>query len=332
MKKVFISTLLICSIGAFAQKPAGKAPATKQPAAKAVVVSEEEKAATAKKAQDREAILSLAGCHTVTFKFAETFSPIADYKYHDRYFESGTEFVAVIENSENKIVLQHLLVVNDSMIIKHWRQDWLFENTELLKFVSNDKWEKITLSKDQVKGQWTQKVGQVDDSPRYEGTATWVHVDGNHYWESVADAPLPRREYTKRSDYNVLKRDNKIILTKDGGWLHEQDNQKLVRKEGKKDSLLCWEKGIERFTDLPEGKCIGAIKWWDVNKNYWNDVRAVWQNLQSENTGIALALIVDNMKLYEALFKLGEQQTKANADSPSNQKIIKETIVKYFKV
>ena len=329
MKKILFPALMLLAHMAVAQQKTGKTTQPKKP--EPVQPGAEEKAAAAKKQQDREAILSLAGCHTVTFKFAETFSPIPDYKYHDRYFESGTEFVTVVENTENKIVLQHLLVVNDSMIIKHWRQDWIFENTELLKFVSNDKWEKITLSKEEVKGQWTQKVGQVDDSPRYEGTATWVHIDGNHYWESTVDAPLPRREWTKRSDYNVLKRDNKIILTKDGGWLHEQDNQKIVRSVGKKDSLICWEKGIERFTDLPEGKCIAAFKWWEINKNYWSDVRVVWQTLQTEGNGIALNLIVDSVKLYEALFELGDKQTKANADSATNQKIIKETIVKYFK-
>jgi hypothetical protein len=323
VKKLFIPTLLIAAISVSAQKPMPNKPVAKIPA-------EQEKAAASKKEQDRAAILALAGCHTVTFKFAETFAPNPDYKYHDRYYESGTEFVTVVENTENKIVLQHLLVVSDSMIIKHWRQDWLFENTELLKFISDDKWEKVTLTKEEVKGQWTQKVSQVDDSPRYEGTASWVHVDGHHYWESSADAPLPRREFSKRSDYNVLKRDNKIILTKDGGWLHEQDNQKIIRKDGR-DSLLCWEKGIERFTDLPEGKCIAAVNWWAINKSYWSDVRTVWQGLQTENKGIALEKLVDNMKLYEALFQLGDKQTKTNAASADNQKIIKETIVKYFK-
>ena len=166
MKKIIFPALMVFALAGFAQKSNVK-PATKKSAAANPVISEQDKAVAAKKEQDRQAILSLAGCHTVTFKFAETFSPIPDYKYHERYFESGTEFITVVENSENKIVLQHLLVVSDSMIIKHWRQDWLFENTEFLKFISNDKWEKVTLSKEEVKGQWTQRVGQVDDSPRY---------------------------------------------------------------------------------------------------------------------------------------------------------------------
>ena len=50
--------------------------------------------------------------------------------------------------------------------------------------------------KKDVKKQWTQKVYQVDDSPRYSGSATWVHVDGKRYWQNKTGAPLPRREYS----------------------------------------------------------------------------------------------------------------------------------------
>ena len=87
---------------------------------------------------------------------------------------------------------------------------------------------------------------QVDDSPRYGGTASWVHVDGRHYWEGVADAPLPRREFSKRDDYNVMKRINHQEITTDG-WLHEQDNDKILRDE-KGDHLIAREKGWNTYT------------------------------------------------------------------------------------
>lgn len=306
MKKLILPIALLVSISVRAQKP------------------------VTKKEQDRQAILALAGCHNVTFDFAETFGSSKDYKYHDRYHETGTEYVEVVENTENKIVLQHLLVVTDKMIIKHWRQDWMFENTDLLVYDKDDKWVKTKLTPAQVKGQWTQKVSQVDDSPRYEGSASWVHVDGKHSWESTVDAPLPRREYTKRDDYNVLKRHNKIILTDDGGWLHEQDNQKILRANGK-DSLLCWEKGFEKFTDITGDKCAPAVKWWEINNAYWKDVRTVWIQLEKERNDINLAKTVDEKRLYEALFELGDKQSQAKASSQENQKLIKETITKYFK-
>ena len=63
---------------------------------------------------------------------------------------------------------------------------------------------------------------------RYEGSSTWVHVDGKSLWENITDAPLPRREKTIRDDYNVLKRNNRIEIT-DFGWEHKQDNFKIIR-------------------------------------------------------------------------------------------------------
>ena len=181
-----------------------------------------------KKEMDREAIKAMCGCFEIKFDYAETFAADTAYEFHDPYHaEAGSELALLVEDSEDKIVIQHLLVINDSMIIKHWRQDWIFENQEFYMYNGNNSWNYKIKSKGKVKNQWTQKVYQVDDSPRYEGSATWVHVDGQHYWTSATDAPLPRREYSKRSDYNVMNRTNKHLVT-DYGWLHEQDNLKLI--------------------------------------------------------------------------------------------------------
>jgi len=49
---------------------------------------------------------------------------------------------------------------------------------------------------------------------------------------------LPRREYSKRSDYNVMMRGNHVEIT-DEGWLHEQDNEKVIR-----DKDLALEKAV----------------------------------------------------------------------------------------
>ena len=74
----------------------------------------------------------------------------------------------------------------------------------------------------------------------------WVHVDGRSFWSSNADAPLPRREITKRQDYNVtLRRNHHEIF--DWGWSHEQDNDKLVREADKKDVILAQEKGYNTY-------------------------------------------------------------------------------------
>lgn len=232
--------------------------------------------------QDREAILAMAGCYTVTFDFAETFAPDTAYKYHDRYHTAGLEYVFVLEDTEKKIALQHLLIVNDTMVIKHWRQEWFYENAELLTYTNSQEWKTKKLSADAVKGQWTQKVFQVDDGPRYEGNGTWIHADGRHFWQSVCDAPLPRRENTKREDYNIMRRHSHVEITADGGWYIEQDNEKVQRDSTYKDKLLCWEKGMERFSKTSES-CDAAVNYWEKNKAYWADVRAVWGEVYAKH-------------------------------------------------
>ncbi len=261
-------------------------------------------AQTDKVQRDREAILEMEGCYKVTFDFAETFSPDTSYEYHENYSSWGIEYVFAVENKPEKIVLQHILVVNDTFIVKHWRQDWVYENQTLLAFQKDNTWKKKELSAEEARGTWSQKVYQVDDSPRYEGYGSWVHVDGKHYWEGTADAPLPRREFSKRDDYNVTVRHSRIELT-DYGWILEQDNEKVVRTD-KGDQLICWEKGHEKFLE-GEYNCQPAIDWWDKNEAYWADVRELWSKTYEKYDVLKIEKKVDGKKLFERLFATGKK-------------------------
>lgn len=314
MKKIWIATLLgLAGMQAVAQSSQKKTVA--QPVAAQAVDPKLE--------QDRASIRSMAGCYKVSFEFAETFSPDTAYKYHDRKFEWGIEYVQILKDTDKEISLQHLLIVNDTIIVKHWRQDWVYENTAVLGYYKNNEWIRKTLTPAQAKGTWTQTVYQVDDSPRYSGFGTWMHVDGRHFWESVADAPLPRREITKRSDYNVLRRHNRIEMT-ENGWLLEQDNEKIVRNNGQ-DKLLCWEKGFERFTK-GNFDCTPAIKWWAKNHQYWADVRQIWSDVYAKNERLSLQKKVDNQLLFEQLFKAEKQYRAAAYNSSEAQTTIRKII------
>lgn len=274
--------------------------------------------------KDVESIKSMCGCYDITFNFAETFSPRKDYKYHDNYKSGALEYVFVVEENKDKIVIQHLLVIGDTMIIKHWRQDWLYENTDLYTYDVDNTWKYKALDSKAVKGQWTQKVYQVDDSPRYEGSATWIHADGKDYWEAYADAPLPRRERTKRSDYNVMVRKNRQEITA-YGWVHEQDNQKVIRENGS-DEVLAWEKGWNTYAKTDETKCAVAKEWWTENQRYWADVRAVWDEVFASKKTIAINMRVDDKIMFQRLFALGDEVDYENYDSAKMKQKIREAI------
>ena len=259
-----------------------------------------------KKAQDQKAIKRMCGCYEVTFNFAETFEYSNDSTYQPSKtkIEKGTEWVQLVEDKDNKIVMQHLLIVGpptQPMIVKHWRQDWEFENTNLYTYNHDNKWNYVSLPKNDVKGQWTQKVFQVDDSPRYEGSASWVHVDGKSYWENTTDAPLPRREYTTRADYNVTVRSNRHEITKNG-WIHDQDNDKVIREDGKEDVLLAKEKGYNTYVKVDESKCKPAQDYWKDNAAKWASVRAKWDQVFARNKDLVLEEKVDNKDLFKYLF------------------------------
>ena len=257
----------------------------------------------AQKKQDIEAIKEMCGCFEIDFKFSETFQYINDSNYSKskNYNAKALEYAKLIKDEKGHISIQHLLVMGD-YIIKHWRQDWIFQNKDLLKYDGNNNWKYISKTKKDVKGQWTQKVFQVDDSPRYEGSATWVHADGKSYWENSSYAPLPRREYTKRNDYNIMIRGNRHEITKDG-WVHDQDNFKVVKdSESDSEVIIASEKGINTYTRVDESNCKEAIKWWDENNEKWLLVLEKWNSIYSKKDDISLRQSVENKPLFSFLF------------------------------
>lgn len=273
--------------------------------------------AQSKKEMDIKAIKSMAGCYDVTFKYTETFAPEVDYEQAYDYTSAAFEWAEIIEESDNKIVLQHLLIIQqdtlDPYIIKHWRQDWVYESDKQFKYDKDNRWIFQNLDKNQSKGKWTQSVFQVDDSPRYSGTATWTHVDGISSWFQKSDSPLPRREYSKRDDYNVMKRGNRIQITS-YGWLHEQDNDKVIRNDSI-DVLLVQEKGYNTYKRRQESDCEAAQAWWEQNKLMWSEVREVWDDVYSNRKDIKLAVKLNEKRLYEHLFFSEKEWNKERIQS-----------------
>lgn len=271
-----------------------------------------------KKERDRQAIRALTGCYTVTFNFAETFAEQPDYAYRDRYKEEAKEYAFIIEESEDKIAIQHILYATDTALIKHWRQDWIYENQDVLTFVRNHEWKRERLPAERVAGTWTQKVYQVDDTPRYEGYGTWVHVDGRHFWQSFAEAPIPRRDAQVRSDYNLLRRGSHVEVFEDGSWVIDQDNKKLIRDAAGNDTLLCQEKGIELFTPNPFDPH-KAEAFWAARKAFWTDVRSAWDAVIARSDHIR---VDEHKKLYQGQFRLAEQFAAEAYDAEASQAAI----------
>ena len=261
--------------------------------------------------KDRFAILAMSGDYRTSFQFIETGGFTDNYTPPRPYFSWGTEHIKVLEDSENLISLQHILVmfmkqddgkIDGPFVMKHWRQDWSFEKTNLHEYKGNSTWEQRKLTKDEAKGKWVQSVFQVDDSPRYEVVGEWSH--GNQYssWKSQKCLrPLPRREFSVRDDYNVLEGNHRITITQNG-WLHEQHNRKVKRAE-KNDEYIAQETGFSRYESITSPDLSNADMHWKKVKEYWKTVRHTWKNILSSKRKFYVKPELEGNKLWQIHFK-----------------------------
>ena len=118
-------------------------------------------------ARDRAAILALAGDYKVSFHFMESLGLTPDYQPARPYHSWATEHVRVIEDTGRFISLQHTLVMvfknpdgteSEPMVMKHWRQDWTYEDTDLHTFRGNDTWARRRPNAAEVAKAWSQAV------------------------------------------------------------------------------------------------------------------------------------------------------------------------------
>lgn len=265
--------------------------------------------------KDRAAILAMAGKYKVTFRFYETYSLNSEYTVRSKkYQESAHELVKVVEDTGKRIVLQHLLQVDDGteiMVIKHWGQIWTFEDTEILEYQQGTSWKKRQYAPATVKGTWSQYVTQTDDSPRYESFGHWQHVGKTSTWRSSETSrPLPRREYSKRKDYDVVLGINTHTITPQG-WTHEQANRKLVKRDGQLH-FLCAERGFNSYELEKSHDFSIAETYWQNSSPFWNNVRTSWANLIQNSADINYQKKINNVSMGKAIRKLApEEKTPA---------------------
>jgi len=258
--------------------------------------------------RDRAAILAMAGTFDVDFRFEETVGLEPGYELTDPYTAEAHELVLVAEDHGDHIVLQHILVVggeesgDEPRVIKHWRQEWTYQDTELTVYRGHDTWEHVVLPAEIVRGTWTQAVYQVNDAPRYEAHGSWDHTGGTSSWESAPTwRPLPRREYTRRSDYHVVVCRNRHTITPDG-WVHEQANAKLVLTEdGRPDRYVAHETGLNRYAVDDDFDFGPAMTYWEAHDEFWLDVRAAWASVLDDAPRVRIEKKVDGERLSSVL-------------------------------
>ncbi len=261
----------------------------------------------------RQAILAMVGDYQVTFSFAETEALQPGYELRQGRDSDAHEMVVLAEDTNTKIVLQHILVHRASgFVIKHWRQDWRYEATHRLEFTEDQTWRLRPIPADLTRGAWTQCVYEVSDAPRYCGTGRWTFQDGAPVWTSDAGfRPLPRREYSKRSDYNVLGVVNSHGILANG-WTHGQDNTKLVREGETVTASLARERGHNIYRRIIGYNFKPGYEYWEKTSGYWKRIRAEWDRRIAQNNGVRLKYPVDGMKMIMDMYWQSERAHKGH--------------------
>jgi hypothetical protein len=293
--------------------------------------------------KDRRAILAMSGPYRTSFDFIEIVGYTPGFRPDKPYQSWGTEYVYVVEDQDDFISLQHIMVmyvqtndkISEPIVMKHWRQDWQYEKQEILSYIGNNTWKKKSLSKKEINGSWSQAVYQVEDSPRYESFGRWEHNSDFSTWLSAKTwRPLPRREYSVRDDYQILDGFNRHTIVP-SGWIHEQENYKLVLnfddKFKQKNSYLSKELGLNRYERIVEHDFTPGHRYWEKTSFYWRDVRIIWSELIHKKSVLVLEKLVDGQPLFINLFDYAEKLQIQPYDSEKGKIFIRKTLTDYIK-
>jgi hypothetical protein len=264
--------------------------------------------------RDRRAILAMAGEFRTSFDFLEIAGFRAGFAPDRPYQSWATERVFVLEDRGRFVSLQHLLVmqfvgddgrVEGPFVTKHWRQDWTYEDPAVLAYRGDNTWATVDAPPAARRGTWTQAVFQVDDSPRYEGRGRWRHFDNYSTWVSDETwRPLPRREFSVRSDYQVLVGTNRHTITPTG-WIQEEENLKVA--PGTAEPVLARELGVNRYERITGFDWSAGDEYWARTGPLWAAVRRAWAETIAAHPVLRLKGAPDRDKLFAPLFADAER-------------------------
>jgi hypothetical protein len=291
--------------------------------------------------RDRRAILAMAGEYRVTFDFLEVVSYIPLEKPQAPYQSWGTEKVYVDIDDGKHISLVHILemrivqkdgTISEPMVTKHWRQDWFYEPTHIVEYRGRDQWQRRELGAE-AKGRWLQAVYQVDESPRYASLGRWEHTPSFSTWISDETwRPLPRREWSVRSDYETLIGTNRHTI-QPTGWIQEENNLKAVTTADRKldagRPYLGREYGVARYERLKAADFKASDEYYERTKSFWQRVRATWVDAFERQGTQTLRGPVDKLGLFMPLFERADEiasQPSEGDNTKKNDEVIRKAM------
>lgn len=280
----------------------------------------------------QSALHSMAGCYLVDFSYTETESLKAGYSIDRRVYDvnrnqSVKEWIYIDDVSPTRLRLQHILFATglDGQLmagseLKHTGEDWEFQAPFLYDFTAPNTWMVKDL-RGTNQGQWTRKITNLDDGPRYQCSAPWLATTAYPEWSCAGYAPIPGRETRDmgRKDYDALDRITRVIAY-GNSWLERQDNVKMIDRGGAPREKLARETGKNWYIRLPDSECQAARDFVAPRHDFWTLTREVWDSvLIGDRSFVELAAAPGRPSRYYEMSELEDTvlTTKANLADPS---------------
>ena len=289
-------------------------------------------------ALDKQAISNMQGCYEVSYQFEESRSLQPGYELKDDYRVHSLELIDFQTLSERHFRLQHILSAGGHMI-HHWSQDWIACPDKKITYVGEkegrQRWE---IEKEAPSNIWMQYVRGVSSEPRYSGVGTWQHGELGHgeesvrhsMWSGLAMAPLPRRDYSVRSDYQLLERFN-IHEVLPQGWMHEQLNKKIVQQdieEGKPSYPLVIEQGKNIYRKVDDSHCADASMWWKEEKPYWEEIEKIWDDILENSDAIEIEKKEDSTLFLDLTLLIHEYKENSGLKDDETKTLFRDRVKK----
>jgi hypothetical protein len=269
--------------------------------------------------RDANAIKMQAGCFKVKFNYRETEQFIDKYPTVSApYSEEAFEWVTIVDETPTKLSLQHILV-GPNYVVKHWRQEWVFAPSMLIDFNGDLFWQMRRTSPQETAGRWAQVVYAGDDSPRFSCSAPWSYLGENPSWSCHSWAPLPRREYSQRADYNVLDRGMSIEVDQNSN-IQSESNTKILLRDNQL-TPIAREQGSNAYGRVDDSNCAGGKDWWTPQRQMiWQQVRMAWDQVLTQHP--ALKIVPDrNGKSLDSAISAKVEELNGRDRLPTPQEI-----------
>ena len=273
---------------------------------------------------DHAAVLALAGTFAVSYRHTESTTLSPGRALAEPYLAEARECVRVVDRGPGRVSLQHLLLIGDEpLVVKHWREDWEYAATQRLVFdgpvPGGGRWSMQAVTP--TSGQWTRTVYAADDAPGYAAVGRWTHRGGVSEWEADAPAAAPAARHTldgaarpgevanwgRVQDEVVVVQHGTVV----GGWTREE----TVVKLNAAGTPLAREHGVVRYVRRGAGDPPAVVKYWRRVGGFWAAVRTGWaQRLTAGTSHVVHDRLADGPR-WRAIFALAEMYAEASPDT-----------------